>query len=1008
MTLPAPNLDDRSHRQIVEEAIRLIPQYCPDWTDHNPSDPGITLIELFAWMTEMMLYRLNRVPDKTYIKLLDLVGIKLQPPTPAAAPVTFHLVKEQREVQKVSRGVQLAGGTTETGRAIVFETSRDLWVAPVQIEKLISQSGEKITDHQAVVDGSLSAETIFAGTRQVERFLYLGDARLSVLAEDARVDLLIKGASADSRQLPGLLSWEYYNGKRWRELHPQIDRSRKLAEGDVALTFRGPLADLAETEVDGRNAFWLRGKLVGVPDSEAETTVDDLVLEAQLAEAGVSPQQCWANIAASIFLPVDLTKNFYPFSEEPKFDSTFYIASDEIFGKADANIRLEVVLTDPGAVDPPQASETLELLWEYWDGKNWVELGRGTPVSDEKPHGAFEFVDTTRGFSRDGEVVFTRPENWLPREVSGVESNWARVRIVSGDYGEPGRYEQSGKNWVWKDDRPLKPPSFKNFSMRFAQKPAPLSCVLCYNDFVYEDFTQLAAESYKTFVCFRGNPEAMPGLYMAFNQPLPQRPVSLYFRLAEEPPRDPEAALHPLLRRDAADASAQNRIVWEYHSGTKWESLIPKDGTRHFAHSGIVEIDGPQTWDASEHFAHKAYWLRARLEAGGYQVAPAVAAILPNTVAAENTITIKNEILGSSDGTPTQEFDVSHPPILAGAELWVRESEVPRSEELEALKTDADLDNPVDVKTDSAGNVTAVWVRWQAVETLFTSGARDRHYRLDPLSGQVTFGDGRRGMVPPPGRSNIKMAFYRTGGGRDGNVGGGSIASLRQTVPYVESVRNYFPATGGADTESLEEAKQRAPQIFRNRYRAVTTEDYEWLAREASPAVARAHAIAAHPAEGEVTVVIIPKSAGDDPNEKLVPPPQLLQSVEHYLDGRRLLTTRVHVQKADFVEVSVHVAVALIPGRVSSDRVREEIERKIRNFVHPLRGGTQRSGWPFGKTLFKTDIYHLIEDVNGVEFIESCEIYHEDRNLFVDKVPVAAHQMLHLVDVRITESRRDY
>ncbi len=106
--------------------------------------------------------------------------------------------------------------------------------------------------------------------------------------------------------------------------------------------------------------------------------------------------------------------------------------------------------------------------------------------------------------------------------------------------------------------------------------------------------------------------------------------------------------------------------------------------------------------------------------------------------------------------------------------------------------------------------------------------------------------------------------------------------------------------------------------------------------------------------------------------------------------------------------LSVHVAVALIPGRVSSDRVREEIERKIRDFVHPLRGGTQRTGWPFGKTLFKTDIYHLIEDVNGVEFIESCEIYHEDRNLFVDKVPVAAHQMLHLVDVRITESRRDF
>ena len=67
MTLPTPNLDDRTFDDIVEEAIRLIPQYCPEWTNYNPSDPGITLVELFAWMTEMILYRLNKVPDKVYV-----------------------------------------------------------------------------------------------------------------------------------------------------------------------------------------------------------------------------------------------------------------------------------------------------------------------------------------------------------------------------------------------------------------------------------------------------------------------------------------------------------------------------------------------------------------------------------------------------------------------------------------------------------------------------------------------------------------------------------------------------------------------------------------------------------------------------------------------------------------------------------------------------------------------------------------------------------------------------
>ena len=77
--LPTPNLDDRRFQDIVDEARRLIPRYCPEWTDHNLSDPGITLIELFAWMMDMLLYRLNRVPDKNFVTFLDLIGVRLLP-----------------------------------------------------------------------------------------------------------------------------------------------------------------------------------------------------------------------------------------------------------------------------------------------------------------------------------------------------------------------------------------------------------------------------------------------------------------------------------------------------------------------------------------------------------------------------------------------------------------------------------------------------------------------------------------------------------------------------------------------------------------------------------------------------------------------------------------------------------------------------------------------------------------------------------------------------------------
>src|SRR5258706_1408739 len=89
MSLPVPNLDDRSWKQIVDEAVRLIPRYFPEWTNHNASDPGVTLLELYAWMTEMVIYRLNKVPEKNFLTFLDLIGVVLKPPEPARVRLEF-------------------------------------------------------------------------------------------------------------------------------------------------------------------------------------------------------------------------------------------------------------------------------------------------------------------------------------------------------------------------------------------------------------------------------------------------------------------------------------------------------------------------------------------------------------------------------------------------------------------------------------------------------------------------------------------------------------------------------------------------------------------------------------------------------------------------------------------------------------------------------------------------------------------------------------------------------
>src|SRR3954467_14576194 len=98
MVLPVPNLDDRRFQDLVDDAKRFTQRRCPEWTDHNVSDPGVALIESFAWMVDMMLYRVTRIPERLPVRLLDLLGLPLRPPTSARVELALRLAAPATEV----------------------------------------------------------------------------------------------------------------------------------------------------------------------------------------------------------------------------------------------------------------------------------------------------------------------------------------------------------------------------------------------------------------------------------------------------------------------------------------------------------------------------------------------------------------------------------------------------------------------------------------------------------------------------------------------------------------------------------------------------------------------------------------------------------------------------------------------------------------------------------------------------------------------------------------------
>jgi predicted phage baseplate assembly protein len=271
MALPAPNLDDRRFQDLVDDAKRLIARRSPEWTDHNVSDPGV------AHMTDQLIYRLNRVPDRQYVTLLDLLGVRLFPPTAAAAGVTFWLSAPQPDTVRIPAGTQVATVRTESDEAIVFTTTDDLAIVKASLGKLGSMiDGKTLRDHDQAL-AKRTAFYCFSEVPQAGDALYVGltDAVPSC-AVTLRLKCRIDGVGVDPDRPP--LAWEAWNGETWVACELERDETGGLnRDGDVIVHV--PSSHTASI-IASERAGWLRARVVepveGLPQYSASPSISGL------------------------------------------------------------------------------------------------------------------------------------------------------------------------------------------------------------------------------------------------------------------------------------------------------------------------------------------------------------------------------------------------------------------------------------------------------------------------------------------------------------------------------------------------------------------------------------------------------------------------------------------------------------------------------------------------------------------------------------------------------------
>lgn len=276
----APNLDDRTFDQIFE-ALRLrIPQYTPEWTDFNESDPGVTLLQLFAWLTEQINYRLNRVPERNYIKFLQLLGLELRPAQPAVADVEFT-PRPSADVRAIPKGAKLSAPPASGGDPLIFETDADLSITRVPLTDAQVWDGTAFT---VVTEQNETEPGPFwpvGAQPQRGNALYLGftpppqpiAARTFPLQLRWRV-FLPPAADAGRPQAcapqlappaPGVnLVWEYFpkrDALRWRKLSLFGDDSGAFTtEGYITMAGPAEIEPTVVGKVD-EPRFWLRCRL---------------------------------------------------------------------------------------------------------------------------------------------------------------------------------------------------------------------------------------------------------------------------------------------------------------------------------------------------------------------------------------------------------------------------------------------------------------------------------------------------------------------------------------------------------------------------------------------------------------------------------------------------------------------------------------------------------------------------------------------------------------------------
>lgn len=958
-------MEERTTEDLLEEIRKTASSYVPEWQfDREHPDLGAVLAAVYAQLFEDTLRKFGKVQKKNEIAFFRELGAELLPAVPAKGAVTFRLSTGEFGGVFVPKGFQVLGQGEGEETSQVFETVEDLYVTSASLTHILYENGKEdkiVKVHEADEENSEFSFLLFApGGKNLQEHVFLFRQE-HVLLVEGEAFIIVKPVfyrfGTDSEEEINFLAektvFEYYTEDGFV---PFLEQSAE--KGYIRLHKGAEQPPLVKGNFFEGEGYYIRCRYEGVYhrnplriedfflSAEAENLVPDLIqTDEGEQEAG----------------------DIYPFGQRPSLFSELYIASDEAFSKKGARITVSFRLDfEKYPMEPvtdqqerqwklvmkrwdfqpnPEYDITIEqVIFEYYNGTGWCRL-----FGSKENSRIFSGRDSLLG--QEVRLEFPCPDDMEPVMLHSVMSRYLRIRVIRMDnlYKIKGSYITP----VMGDVKISY--SYKGQGLR------PEQILSRNNQETLEITGKRLGEPRLSFPLLEGLKEQGASLYLGFSNPLTEGPLRMFVSVKE------------------ALSGKLPGLSFEYFGSEGFEPLFVVDETENFRKSGFLTFMGNQNFKQSKVFGVEAYWLRIRDLTGAYaalkgkEQMPTLLGINPNTVRVLAVETMPEEFFDVEQGQKNLVCTLEHENVY-DLKVFVDEAGKLTDKELKELH----LNLQAESDTDEEGRILHVWVLWKETENLFKEGPGSRCYTVDKNHGQICFGDGRHGMLPPMGGEGKIRVSYRRGGGKASNLKPGSVSQMSRALGFISGVSNEVRTQGGCDQETLKEALRRNSLKLRHGGRAVTASDFEALIREADRNVLKVRCFpgrneAGSREPGSVTAVVLPQGFQERATQFDEMKEGLMEALKPCIPGNMAALGRFYLTEPCYVRLDCQLEIT-VSGFHQVFQVRSRIQEKIQEFLDPVTGNYFRKGWEIGQLPNETQIMNVIKGIPGISTLKRLRL----------------------------------